>query len=46
MRVEVETFNNGIKVYRKKLLSTNTIINIYCFLCGVLIGLIITVPFI
>ena len=46
MRVEVETFNNGIKVYRKKHLSTNTIINIYCFLSGLVIGFIIAVPFI
>ena len=42
MRVEV---NNVRKIYCKKLLSTNTIIKIYCFLCGFVIGLIIAVPF-
>lgn len=34
---------NERKIFVKK--SSNTIINIFCFLCGLVIGLIIAVPF-
>ena len=42
MRIKESNLSGGRKVYRK-LMNENTVINIYCFLCGFVIALMIAV---
>ena len=43
MRVKVISFKDGRRIYRKQILSEQAVFNIYCFLCGVIVALMIAI---